>query len=38
RLALNIARSHPAAMSMRLKLKRAGWDDSFLIGLLNHMR
>ena len=38
RLALNIARSHPAAMSMRLKLKRAGWDNSFLIGLLNHMR
>lgn len=38
RLALNIARAHPAAMSMRLKLKRAGWDDNFLISLLSHMR
>ncbi|HEY1632412.1 MAG TPA: ISAs1 family transposase, partial [Rhizomicrobium sp.] len=38
RLALNIARAHPAAMSMRLKLKRAGWDDSFLISILSHMR
>lgn len=38
RLALNIARAHPAAMSMRLKLKRAGWDDNFLINLLSHMR
>lgn len=38
RLALNIARCHPAPMSMRLKLKRAGWDDNFLIGLLAHMR
>lgn len=38
RLALNIARAHPAAMSMRLKLKRAGWDDTFLLGLLSHMR
>jgi predicted transposase YbfD/YdcC len=38
RLALNIARSHPAAMSMRLKLKRAGWDDNFLLTLLTHMR
>lgn len=38
RLALNIARCHPAAMSMRLKLKRAGWDDNFLLSLLTHMR
>jgi predicted transposase YbfD/YdcC len=38
RLALNIARVHPAVMSMRLKLKRAGWDDTFLLGLLSHMR
>lgn len=38
RLALNIARYHPAAMSMRLKLKRAGWDDTFLLGLISHMR
>jgi predicted transposase YbfD/YdcC len=38
RLALNIARYHPATMSMRLKLKRAGWDDAFLLALLSHMR
>lgn len=38
RLALNIARVHPAKLSMRLKLKRAGWDDAFLTGLLAHMR
>jgi predicted transposase YbfD/YdcC len=38
RLALNIARCHPAAMSMRLKLKRAGWDDNFLLSLISHMR
>lgn len=38
RLALNIARCHPATMSMRLKLKRAGWDDNFLLSLISHMR
>jgi len=38
RLALNIARSHPAKTSMRQKIKRAGWDDTFLISLLAHMR
>jgi predicted transposase YbfD/YdcC len=38
RLALNIARCHPATMSMRLKLKRAGWDDTFLLTLISHMR
>jgi predicted transposase YbfD/YdcC len=38
RLALNIIRSHPAKISMRQKVKRAGWDDSFLLELLGHMR
>jgi predicted transposase YbfD/YdcC len=38
KLAINIIRAHPAKMSMRQKCKRAGWDDSFLIGVLSHMR
>jgi predicted transposase YbfD/YdcC len=38
RLAINIVRSHPDPMSMRQKIKRAGWDDSFLLGVLSHMR
>ena len=38
RLALNVIRSHPAPTSMRQKIKRAGWDDSFLLGVLSHMR
>jgi predicted transposase YbfD/YdcC len=38
RLALNIIRSHPAPFSMRQKVKSAGWDDSFLLGMLAHMR
>lgn len=38
RLALNIIRSHPAPSSIRQKIKRAGWDDSFLLGVLSHMR
>src|SRR5712692_1365847 len=36
--ALNIHRSHPDTTPMRRKIKRAGWDDAFLIGLLGHMR
>jgi predicted transposase YbfD/YdcC len=36
--AINLIRSHPAQNSMRQKIKRAGWDDSFLLGLLGHMR
>jgi hypothetical protein len=31
-------RSHPAPISMRQKIKTAGWDDSFLLGLLGHMQ
>jgi predicted transposase YbfD/YdcC len=38
KLALNIARHHPAKGSMRKKLKRAGWDDAFLLSMLAHMR
>jgi predicted transposase YbfD/YdcC len=38
KLALNIARHHPAKGSMTKKLKRAGWDDTFLLSMLGHMR
>jgi predicted transposase YbfD/YdcC len=38
RLAINIVRSHPGRTSMRQKIKRAGWDDAFLLGMLGHMR
>jgi predicted transposase YbfD/YdcC len=37
-LAVNALRTHPSRISMRQKIKRAGWDDSFLLGLLGHMR
>jgi len=38
RLALNILRSHPHKASIRRKIKRAGWDDGFLMAMLSHMR
>ena len=39
RLALNVARAHPdTTTSLRLKLKRAGWNDTFLFEILGHMR
>lgn len=38
RLALNILRTHPDRTSLRRKIKRAGWDDTFLIATLSHMR
>lgn len=39
RLALNIARAHPdQKTSMRGKLKRAGWDQSFMFDMLVNMR
>jgi predicted transposase YbfD/YdcC len=38
RLALNILRSLPDRISIRRKIKRAGWDDAFLIAMLGHMR
>jgi len=39
RLALNIARAHPdKKTSLRGKLKRAGWDETFMFGMLANMR
>jgi predicted transposase YbfD/YdcC len=38
RIVLNIARCHPARLPMSQKIKRAGWDEAFLIELLSHMR
>lgn len=39
RLALNIARAHPdTKTSLRGKLKRAAWDDKFLVEMLLNMR
>ncbi len=38
RFAINIIRSHPDPVSMRQKVKRAGWDDPFLLDLISHMR
>jgi predicted transposase YbfD/YdcC len=38
KLALNMLRSNPDKASIRRKIKRAGWDDSFLITLLSQMR
>jgi predicted transposase YbfD/YdcC len=36
--ALNILRSHPDATPLRRKIKRAGWDNAFLVTLLAHMQ
>ena len=38
RLAINLLRTHPGPTSMRQKIKRAAWDDTFLLALLSHMR
>lgn len=39
RLALNIARAHPdKTTSMRGKIKRAAWDESFMFDMLTNMR
>jgi predicted transposase YbfD/YdcC len=38
RLALNVLRTHPDDKSMRRKIKRAGWDDAFLMSIISHMR
>lgn len=38
RLALNILRAHPDRKSIRLKIRRAGWDNGFLMQLFSHMR
>lgn len=38
KLALNTLRQHPDKTSIKGKIKRAGWDDTFLLSLLSHMR
>jgi len=38
KLALNTLRQHPDKGSIKGKIKRAGWDDDFLLSLLGHMR
>ncbi len=37
-IALNILRANPNKTSLRLKRRRAGWDDAFLLELLTHVR
>src|SRR5882757_3169985 len=36
KLALNILRRNSEKASIKVKIKRAGWDDSFLLSLLGH--
>ena len=38
KLALNLLRTDPDKASLRRKIKRAGWDDDFLLTLLAQMR
>ncbi len=38
KLALNLLRSNPDKASIRRKIKRAGWDDTFLLSIIRHMR
>ena len=38
RLALNILRASPDRKSIRLKIKRACWDNAYLLAILSHMR
>jgi predicted transposase YbfD/YdcC len=38
KLALNLLRQHPDKGSIKGKIKRAGWNDAFLLSLLGHMR
>jgi len=38
KLALNTLRQHPDKGSIKTKIKRAGWDETFLLSLLAHMR
>jgi predicted transposase YbfD/YdcC len=38
KLALNMLRSHLDKASIRRKIKKAGWDDAFLISMLAQMR
>lgn len=38
RNAVNLIRAYPARISMRQKVKRAGWEDAFLPQLISRMR
>jgi predicted transposase YbfD/YdcC len=38
KIALNLLRTHPDKASIRRKIKKAGWDDAFLLSLIAHMR
>jgi predicted transposase YbfD/YdcC len=38
KLALNLLRNHPDKGSIKGKIKRAAWNDAFLLSLLAHMR
>lgn len=38
KLALNIVRAHPSSIPIRRKIKRAGWDNAFLLSMLGQMR
>ena len=38
KIALNTLRLHPDKASIKTKIKRAGWDETFLTSLLAHMR
>jgi predicted transposase YbfD/YdcC len=38
KLALNVLRSHPSTASIRRKIKRCGWEDTFLLSMLAQMR
>lgn len=38
KLALNLIRTHPDKASIRRKIKKAGWDDQFLISMIAHTR
>ena len=38
KLALNTLRQHPEKGSIKGKIKRAGWDNTFLLSLIGHMR
>jgi predicted transposase YbfD/YdcC len=38
KIALNLLRQHPDKGSIKGKIKRAAWDDDFLLSLIGHMR
>lgn len=38
KLALDTLRQHPDKASIKTKIKRAAWNNNFLLSLLNHMR